>query len=442
MHSSKVGILRYIVFFISLAVWLAIGRCFLKLDSVIDLVHFSSVLLVISYLLIFRPKVTRKDLMSYSVLFFITTLLVAAYLFAFSKTIPNIRVNWSELPIAVYFLLSVYVILWLLDKFIYMIVSSVFGTGPKNSITKDAAKTVIRFAILIFAVIPYLIAVFTTHWIKFSDAASPRKCLNLEYKQVSFNSTDGTKLDGWFIPSSTRVSDSTIIIVGGRSPAKNLFLSYAKIFSGSGYNVLLFDPRGNGNSSGHKYSFGINEANDVLGAVDYLQDNCPELSEYIFGFGINEGASALIAAAAADENFTGIVIDNASGYEISLPLWLSDCLPVWMGKALLSTTRSIISLDIGQPIWGQEGLYEKISRISSCSVLVTNSLKNTKLDRQQTVELYANAKDPKMLWLSPPDAKEELNIGIGREYFQNILELFDLGRAKQESSRWRISRRG
>ncbi|MFA5293681.1 MAG: alpha/beta fold hydrolase [Phycisphaerae bacterium] len=442
MFYSKGGLLRYTLLIVSLAIWLFIGRFFLAMNSVIDLVHFSSIPLVLSYLLIFRPPNIKKSFMPYGFLFIFITLLVTAYLIAFSKTMPHVRINWAELPIAVYFLLSVYAILWLLDKFINRILLIVLGTNQKNKITKNTAKTVFRFAILIFAVIPYLVAVFTTHWIKFTDAASPKKLMDMEYRQVYFNAKDGARLDGWFIPSSTRVSDSSVIIVPGRSPTKNLFLSYAKILSDTGYNVFLFDLRGNGNSSGHKYSFGIDEAGDVLGAIDYLKNNRPESSRYVFGFGINEGASALIAAASEDERFTGVVIDNASGYDVSLPEWVSDYLPGWMEKTLSKTIRSIVFADIGQSALGTEGLYEKISQISPCPVLVANSFKSDKSGRQETVDLYTKAKNPKMLWLTPPQTEEGFNIGTQQQYFQNILELFEFGRAKQQSGRWRISRNG
>jgi pimeloyl-ACP methyl ester carboxylesterase len=440
MHFLKGPVPRYIIVFFSLAIWLAIGRYFLRLDSVIDLVHFSSVPLLGTYLLIFRPKISTQNLISYSGLFLFCIVLVSAYLITFAKAIPHIRINWLELPIAVYFLLSVYAVLWLLDKFINMVVSAALRTNRKNSITKNYIKTAVRFAVMLFVFVPYLVALFSTHWIKFSDAASPKKSLDMEYRQVSFFAKDGAKLDGWFIPSATRVSDSCVLIVPGRSPAKNVFLSYARIFSGSGYNVFLFDLRGNGGSSGHKYSFGLDEANDVLGAVDYLRNNCSELSEYIFGFGINEGASALIAAAAADDRFAGVVIDNPSGYEIALPEWVSYCMPAWLKNTLLKTTRSVVSFDIGQTAWGKEGLYEKISQISPCPILVTNSFDNDEPSRTQAVALYAKAKDPKMLWLTPPQIKDEQDISVGTEYFQNILDLFILGKTKQQAGPWRISR--
>lgn len=414
------------------------------LNSIIDSIHFSSIPLLISYLLIFQPEIIRKKIASYCVFLAITTLLATGYLIVFSQSIPHIRINWVELPIAVYFLSSAYVILWLLDKFISLILSTTLrinhGTGGTTA--KNAIKNSFRLVFLIFAVIPYLSAIFTTHWVKFAGADSPQKPQDLEYRHICFNAEDGAKLDGWFIPSTTSMSDSAVIIAGGRSPTKNLLLPYARALSKNGYNVLLFDLRGNGNSSGHKYSFGINEAKDILSAVDYLETKHAESSRYIFGFGINEGASALIAAAGRDDRFAGVVIDNASGYEVSLPIWLSDYLPSWTKKALLRVTKSVIAIDIGQTAWGTEKLHKDISQISPCPVLVTNSLKTDESSRIRTIELYAKAKEPKMLWLTPPPTDTAQDIELEKEYFQNILELFDFGRAKQQPGYWRVSHNG
>jgi hypothetical protein len=46
-----------------------------------------------------------------------------------------------------------------------------------------------------------------------------------------------------------------------------------------------------------------------------------------------------------------------------------------------------------------------------------------------------------MLWMSPPEANENeaATFSDQRDYFQNILELFDFGRAKQQTGHWRIS---
>lgn len=426
---------RFSLFVLSFVFWLAAGIYFIGAGSILDLVHFLSVPLVLSWLIIFKPQITKKNIVPYLVLTILITLLAAGYLIAFTQFIPHIKINWSELPIAVYFLLSVYTIIGLLDRTLNQALS--FILRIKNSFAKNAIKGAVRTAFMIFVVVPYLVAVFTTHWIKFAGAGSPQNLADMKYQRFCFNGSDGTKLDGLFIPAATGISDSAVIIAPGRSPSKNFFLSYAGVLSNNGYNVLLFDSRGNGNSSGHKYSFAVNEANDIICAIDYLKTRYAASSRYVFGLGINEGAAALIAAAGADYRLTAAVIDNASGYEASLPDGLGDYLPKWLENALLKITRTAISMDIGRTDWGAEKIYNDISQISPCPVLFTNGLKNDKSDRMRTIELYAKAKEPKMLWMTPAPTEQSQNVGIEMEYFKNILNIFDLARAKQQPGRWK-----
>ncbi|MBN1787230.1 MAG: hypothetical protein JW806_02415 [Sedimentisphaerales bacterium] len=441
MQLSKVRALRYVYFILSMILWPLIGTYLIGLNSIIDLVHFSSLPLFISYLLIFQPPFARKIAFYYCIVLAIITFMVAGYLIAFSKAIPQMQVSWRELPIAVYFLLSVYAILWMTDRFITTITTAALRIkNQRTGITaKKVTRTGFRYAFVVFVVTPYLMAIFTTHWVKFSDTLDKDILPDIEYRQVSFNAKDGAKLNGWFIPSTTHVSDSTVIIVPGRCPTKTLFIPHVRILNSSNYNVLLLDLRGNGGSSGHKYSFGIRETDDILGAVDYLKNNQAESSKYIFALGVNEGASALIAASAVEERFTGVVIDNPSGYKVALPVWIANHLPGWIKEPLLKTTQFIVSADIGQATWDTESLYKKVSQISPCPVLITGSLRNNKTNRLQAIELFARAEEPKMLWLTPPEPKEYMGPGLEHDYFQNILDLFDFGKMKQQAGHWRIS---
>src|SRR5690606_3183417 len=73
-------------------------------------------------------------------------------------------------------------------------------------------------------------------------------------------------------------------------------------------NVLSFDFRAHGQSSGQLTTFGDLESLDVLAAVRWLRDNKPQQAEKIFGIGASMGAAALITAA-ADPSPEGRAID-------------------------------------------------------------------------------------------------------------------------------------
>lgn len=426
MLLSKFRNHRHIFFAFSLILCLTAGLYFT--NTIIDLIHFLSIPLLLSYILIFNPSIIKRKIVSSCVICILIILLTAGYLIVFAQSVAYVKINLLEVPLAVYFLVSVYVILWSLDKLLNLPLQIIPDTAAKNII-----KNCLRFACLIFIAIPYLVATFSTHWIKFSGTNSMENLPAVEYQHVFFTTNDGTRLDGWYIPATFNESDSSVIIAPGRTVTKKLLLPYAKVLCDNGYNVFLFDQRGNGDSSGHRYSFGINETEDIVGAADYLQINMPKSSKYIFGLGINEGAVALVGAAEKDKRFAGIVVDNTSGYEISMPGWLSEYLPAWMEKTQLKITNAIISMAIGHSTWDTEDIYDKISQISPCPVLIANSMKTDKSSLQQTINLYARAKEPKMLWQLTPQVPGEYSINfIQQEYFENILKLLDLGKTKRE----------
>lgn len=426
---------RSVLFTIFAAVFLAAGLYFVGCSSVIDFVHFLSVPLLLTYLLIFQPGFIRKNFLLYLILLVGFTLLVAVYFIIFSKAVAGIRINWIELPIAVYFLFSVFTIIFLFDKLLNLFLSFLMSVHREKNVlsTKLVLKNVLRAALMIFAVIPYLFAIFTTRWVKFYETTEVRDMLNMKSRQVFFEAADGTRLSGLVIQPPYGTSKCWVIIAPGRNLTKNFFLLHARIMSDNGYNILLLDLRGNGDSSGHKYSFGVNESDDIIAAADFIYKTNPESTSHIFAFGMDEGATAVVGAAAKDKRFSGAVVAGASGYEVALPGWLSDCLPGWLKNVILKETECVINFDIGQAVTGLEGLYEKISQISPRPVLVIDNLRNTTMDRLRAHQLYSKAKEPKMIWLTPEQTSGYQETELAGEYFAQILDLFSLGRTRANS---------
>ena len=63
----------------------------------------------------------------------------------------------------------------------------------------------------------------------------------------------------------------------------------------SGYNVLLVDERGHGESEGHNITFGVREKHDVLSWYNFAKKKFGEDKEYIF-VGISMGAATVLFA--------------------------------------------------------------------------------------------------------------------------------------------------
>lgn len=93
----------------------------------------------------------------------------------------------------------------------------------------------------------------------------------LVYQDVSFSSrVDSVLLKGWLMPAER---DQVILVVNGgyqnRIDDNGATLGMTAALVAKGYNVLLFDLRGRGESEGTGYSLS-NAEEDIGGAVDYL----------------------------------------------------------------------------------------------------------------------------------------------------------------------------
>lgn len=156
--------------------------------------------------------------------------------------------------------------------------------------------------------------------------------LGLRYKDVTFPSReDHIQLRGWFIPgilpNGRLTTQRTIIFVHGtranRADQSAGLLNLSGELARSGFAVLSFDMRGNGESPPAPLSLGYFEQRDVLGAVDFLRSGplpYPELGRphLIAGWGLSMGASTLILAAVQEPAIRAMVLDSAAAEYISI----------------------------------------------------------------------------------------------------------------------------
>ena len=110
----------------------------------------------------------------------------------------------------------------------------------------------------------------------------------MQYEDVVFQSSDGLDIHGWWIPAANTNGPAPAIAfvhgwlwnrlgnVAGQVPVPDKsvdFLPAAKALHEAGYGVLLFDLRHHGESARGKapLTFGVHEARDFVGAVNYLR---------------------------------------------------------------------------------------------------------------------------------------------------------------------------
>ena len=152
--------------------------------------------------------------------------------------------------------------------------------------------------------------------------------VGLEYREVSFESTDGVPLSAWWVSPMEEGPSRAALLVHGWEGDKSdeHVIDTAPIYARAGYSVLLLDLRGNGGSGDERRTLGYKETRDVQGALAWLYEEGFEPGEVVL-HGWSMGGATVMRAAPG----TGVaaVVEEA-GYA-DLPLLLQKQLPATTG---------------------------------------------------------------------------------------------------------------
>jgi hypothetical protein len=116
-------------------------------------------------------------------------------------------------------------------------------------------------AIALFVVAPLSAGYLFTH---LGRPVVPEANIGADYEQVSFTTSDGLELAGWYIPSK---NGAAVIAFPGRNGPQ----THTRMLARHGYGVLLFDRRGQGESEGDPHAFGWKGEKDIKAAIAFLQ---------------------------------------------------------------------------------------------------------------------------------------------------------------------------
>jgi hypothetical protein len=154
--------------------------------------------------------------------------------------------------------------------------------------------------------LPIGLAYITTH---VGRPVVPANDLRVAYENVSFRSSDGLRLEGWYIPSKNGAA--VIAFPGRKGPQRQ-----ARMLARHGYGVLLFDRRGEGKSEGEPNSWGWGGTKDVEGAVAYLQGRPDVERGRIGGLGLSVGGEMMLEEAASDGTSLAAVVSEGAGARV------------------------------------------------------------------------------------------------------------------------------
>jgi fermentation-respiration switch protein FrsA (DUF1100 family) len=171
---------------------------------------------------------------------------------------------------------------------------------PAWRYTRRALIAVGAYLGLQVLVLPLVLAYGATH---LSRGFVPEPDLGSDFEEVSFETSDGLELQGWYVASE---NGAAVISFAGRKGTQDP----ARLLADHGYGVLLFDRRGEGESEGEPNALGWGGWRDLEAAVAFLheQDIDPDR---IGGIGQSVGGEMMLEYASRSDALAAVVSEGA-----------------------------------------------------------------------------------------------------------------------------------
>jgi fermentation-respiration switch protein FrsA (DUF1100 family) len=237
--------------------------------------------------------------------------------------------------------------------------------------------------------------------------------LGLDYEDVTFKASDGVKLSGWFVPARA-APRGTVIHFHGNADNMTGHVPFVAWLPRGGYNLLVFDYRGYGQSDGKVTRKGT--ILDGHAALDYVLSRPDVAPQRVFAFGQSIGGAVAIVVAAERPELRAVVVDSAfSSYRRIAAMHLRKMLlSKWLAR---TAARLALSTDY-DPI-------DHVDRLTPRPLLVIASGKDEICFPELSRELYDAAREPKEFWLVPEATHAEAVFLEPDETQRRITGLFD-----------------
>lgn len=211
----------------------------------------------------------------------------------------------------------------------------------------------------------------------------------IEYESVDFLADDGIRLHGWFLPSRLPDADATVLLLYGNAQNKSAHIASVYWLPKRGFNVMLFDYRGYGDSEGVPGLVGMHR--DIDAALHYLLSRPEPSAQRIVVFGQSLGGSLALTAVADSpwrSHIKGVIVEGGfSGYRVIAREKLADYWLTWPLSWPLSLTVS----DHYKP-------EQAAGEISPIPLLLVYATDDKVVPVHHGDILYEAARSPKWLW--------------------------------------------
>lgn len=199
-----------------------------------------------------------------------------------------------------------------------------------------------------------------------------------KYEEVTFKSEDGTKLHGWFIQNHGDDRKGTVVYSHGNAGAIGHHLGFITWASSAGYQILMYDYRGFGESEGSVERKGIVE--DVNAAVKYVKSRKDVDSEKVFSFGHSLGGAKSIAALGGEKRESVVGVISFAGFSSY--------------QKIAQRMAGEIALNL---VTEELSPRDYVAKISPTPLLIVHGDQDAVVPVEHGRELFGKAKEPKSL---------------------------------------------
>jgi uncharacterized protein len=198
--------------------------------------------------------------------------------------------------------------------------------------------------------------------------------------------SDGVRIAGWYIPAAHGAASApTIVLAHANGKGKSEMLAWARPLHAA-YNLVLFDFRNHGQSSGSVTTLGVQEVRDLRAILDWLQGTKSPTSIAVLG--VSMGGAAAVNEAATDQRVSALILDSTHATLVSalqaqlasqgLPLALPGAWSVLLGGLL----RTGEDLSLADPL-------QAIAHVGDRPVLIVAAGKDDQVGATDASELKA-----------------------------------------------------
>lgn len=260
-----------------------------------------------------------------------------------------------------------------------------------------------------------LAAIFALGTILTSPAPTAVAVLSADFPVESVHIRDASnpEVHGWLVHG--KPGYGVVLLAHSMRSNRIEMMSRARFLSAKGYNVLMIDLQGHGETAGNKITFGLKESENIEAAVNYLRQMFP--NERIGAIGASLGAAAIVLAK-QNLKLDAVILE-------SLHPTLEEAVENRLRLHLGEFGTVLLPLMLWQLSWNLDTAITELNPIAhignlGAPLLIISGTEDLHTTPTETERLYAAARLPKELWIVPGARHFNMHTYAGKEYEQRV----------------------